>query len=110
MIILSQPRKAKYTCNCCQEETSSARPISVTNVEGLTLCNSCHVKLHHRKELRLTDEYVLRFSGEKRGDFPLLKVYHDLTDEKFWENRERAYLHAEMDNQCLVGWDVHESY
>jgi len=98
-----------YKCHCCEAETKKARAVDVENLKHLILCNFCNMQLIIRKFLRLDGETVLKVTG-KRGDFLKITAYDEVDSETFWENRRRVKELAEMDNQSMVGWDVHESY
>ena len=95
----------KYVCDCCKDETTKARFITT----GHLLCDVCNMKLIYHKQLRLNDYYKLKITG-KHGDFYIVQLVQDTTHERYWADREKVYLHAQMDNQSTVGWDVHESY
>lgn len=97
------------SCLCCGSESKYSRCVDVDNLEHVILCNTCNLKLINKGEVRLNDETVLRTKGY-RGDFIRVVAEHDLTNDKFWDNRKRVRELAMIDNQSMVGWDVHESY
>lgn len=97
-----------HTCNCCKEDVKNVRDVKSTQNHSYSLCNPCNLKLIKNEILYFTKDTGLRVVGAK-GDFLNIEEFKEVKPD-FWESREKARLHAQMDNQSMVGWDVHESY
>lgn len=91
-------------CNCCGIKSTKNRTIN----SGHSLCNRDNMELVVSGSLRLNDDVVLRIV-EQKGDFKIVKAFSEPAKD-YWEMRAELKLHAQMDNQSMVGWDCHESY
>jgi len=93
-----------YTCQCCNEQTKHARVVN----SGHLLCNSCNIRLLKNGVLYFNSNSGLRIK-EKKGDFYIIESFREIKID-YWESLRRVRENMEMDNQSLVGFDVHESY
>jgi hypothetical protein len=75
------------------------------------------MKLNREGILYFTEYKGLKFTGEKnvtlmggeKMNFIIIEEFK-IDKPSFWERRRQAREQAQMDNQSMVGWDVHESY
>ena len=101
-------KHSKHTCNCCGEDVKNVRDVKSTQNRSYSLCTSCNLKLVKQGRVYFTKDTGLRVVGEN-GDFLNIEEFKEFKPD-YWETREKSRLHAQMDNQSMVGWDVHESY